>query len=153
MLYLYFVVVFFFFSSRRRHTRCALVTGVQTCALPISFISSTIADGHGSPLPAGQSLLNRGKARHKLNHRVWQARRRRSRNPASISDVLPPWIWKRMLRSQRRCMRMREARNSRIIGNRSEEHTSELQSLMRISYAVFCLKKKKQREKHRQMIN
>src|SRR3546814_7234785 len=31
-LYLYY---FFFFSSRRRHTRCALVTGVQTCALPI----------------------------------------------------------------------------------------------------------------------
>src|SRR3546814_9737067 len=29
------VVLFFFFSSRRRHTRCALVTGVQTCALPI----------------------------------------------------------------------------------------------------------------------
>src|SRR3546814_1384995 len=29
--------VFFFFSSRRRHTRCALVTGVQTCALPICF--------------------------------------------------------------------------------------------------------------------
>src|SRR3546814_14454909 len=27
---------YFFFSSRRRHTRCALVTGVQTCALPIS---------------------------------------------------------------------------------------------------------------------
>src|SRR3546814_4332119 len=31
---------FFFFSSRRRHTRCALVTGVQTCALPISFIQT-----------------------------------------------------------------------------------------------------------------
>src|SRR3546814_17944010 len=30
-----FLVMFFFFSSRRRHTRCALVTGVQTCALPI----------------------------------------------------------------------------------------------------------------------
>src|SRR3546814_3508426 len=30
-------MVFFFFSSRRRHTRCALVTGVQTCALPISL--------------------------------------------------------------------------------------------------------------------
>src|SRR3546814_9090751 len=28
-------MVFFFWSSRRRHTRCALVTGVQTCALPI----------------------------------------------------------------------------------------------------------------------
>src|SRR3546814_6320181 len=34
-------------------------------------------------------------------------------------------------------------------GRRSEEHTSELQSLMRISYAVFCLKKKKkQRKQH-----
>src|SRR3546814_6708878 len=32
-----FVILFFFFSSRRRHTRCALVTGVQTCALPISL--------------------------------------------------------------------------------------------------------------------
>src|SRR3546814_10634978 len=31
---------------------------------------------------------------------------------------------------------------------RSEEHTSELQSLMRISYAVFCLKKKKTRQRH-----
>src|SRR3546814_5979992 len=33
---------------------------------------------------------------------------------------------------------------------RSEEHTSELQSLMRISYAVFCLKKKKKRQRSRQ---
>src|SRR3546814_6066530 len=33
---------------------------------------------------------------------------------------------------------------------RSEEHTSELQSLMRISYAVFCLKKKKQQHHHHQ---
>src|SRR3546814_4786494 len=32
--------LFFFFSSRRRHTRCALVTGVQTCALPISSARS-----------------------------------------------------------------------------------------------------------------
>src|SRR3546814_8987698 len=32
--------------------------------------------------------------------------------------------------------------------SRSEEHTSELQSLMRISYAVFCLKKKKNKAKH-----
>src|SRR3546814_2215658 len=31
-----FLAFCFFFSSRRRHTRCALVTGVQTCALPIS---------------------------------------------------------------------------------------------------------------------
>src|SRR3546814_6566889 len=38
--------------------------------------------------------------------------------------------------------RARPARR-RAAGERSEEHTSELQSLMRISYAVFCLKKKK----------
>src|SRR3546814_1646640 len=36
--------LFFFFSSRRRHTRCALVTGVQTCALPISSLSSGIIE-------------------------------------------------------------------------------------------------------------
>src|SRR3546814_6250947 len=37
----------------------------------------------------------------------------------------------------------RTARASTLVESRSEEHTSELQSLMRISYAVFCLKKKK----------
>src|SRR3546814_7291750 len=36
LVFVLFVFFFFFFSSRRRHTRCALVTGVQTCALPIS---------------------------------------------------------------------------------------------------------------------
>src|SRR3546814_9772185 len=39
-------------------------------------------------------------------------------------------------------------RNAVTIYPRSEEHTSELQSLMRISYAVFCLKKKKKHNKH-----
>src|SRR3546814_15575244 len=38
MLDMCVVFVIFFLSSRRRHTRCALVTGVQTCALPISRI-------------------------------------------------------------------------------------------------------------------
>src|SRR3546814_2872536 len=75
--------IFFFFSSRRRHTRCALVTGVQTCALPICSRTATTCP--------------------------------RSRSSATS-------------RSWATC--------------RSEEHTSELQSLMRNSYAVFCLKKK-----------
>src|SRR3546814_9805252 len=35
---MYIFCYFFFFSSRRRHTRCALVTGVQTCALPICLL-------------------------------------------------------------------------------------------------------------------
>src|SRR3546814_8279772 len=38
--------------------------------------------------------------------------------------------------------------SSELAAPRSEEHTSELQSLMRISYAVFCLKKKKIRKKY-----
>src|SRR3546814_3834256 len=37
----------FFFSSRRRHTRCALVTGVQTCALPIWIHHHHVADLFG----------------------------------------------------------------------------------------------------------
>src|SRR3546814_10795156 len=40
-------------------------------------------------------------------------------------------------------------RKTRIHDLRSEEHTSELQSLMRISYAVFCLKKKQRSTEHR----
>src|SRR3546814_20674122 len=36
--------MYFFFSSRRRHTSCALVTGVQTCALPISNLSGEAVD-------------------------------------------------------------------------------------------------------------
>src|SRR3546814_11881265 len=51
------------------------------------------------------------------------------------------WLWGGCGRGgdERRCRRALAARCRR----RSEEHTSELQSLMRISYAVFCLKKKK----------
>src|SRR3546814_19396639 len=43
------------------------------------------------------------------------------------------------------CLRVSSANHR---STRSEEHTSELQSLMRISYAVFCLKKKKHNYKH-----
>src|SRR5881628_829844 len=39
------VFVVFFFSSRRRHTRCQSVTGVQTCALPISLVAAFVAGG------------------------------------------------------------------------------------------------------------
>src|SRR3546814_1300068 len=45
------VSLIFFFSSRRRHTRCALVTGVQTCALPICLSALD------KPLPAGRYLV------------------------------------------------------------------------------------------------
>src|SRR3546814_4409343 len=46
-------------------------------------------------------------------------------------------------RPRRRGLRRAPRADAADLGMRSEEHTSELQSLMRISYAVFCLKKKK----------
>src|SRR3546814_1102293 len=48
--------VFFFFSSRRRHTRCALVTGVQTCALPILQTWLALPDGKEEVDPAFEHL-------------------------------------------------------------------------------------------------
>src|SRR3546814_4931083 len=53
---------YFFFSSRRRHTRCALVTGVQTCALPIyydnplvgGFVAALLGAVAGAVIPASQ---------------------------------------------------------------------------------------------------
>src|SRR3546814_5466696 len=45
----------FFFSSRRRHTRCALVTGVQTCALPICRVISQ-SQAPGTELDAGSEV-------------------------------------------------------------------------------------------------
>src|SRR3546814_5868794 len=53
-----YYVLLFFFSSRRRHTRCALVTGVQTCALPIfAFqIADDLLDVEGDAVLAGKAL-------------------------------------------------------------------------------------------------
>src|SRR3546814_1577928 len=59
------MVYMFFFSSRRRHTRCALVTEVQTCALPIFYglfwtgdeaLKLGLIDGLGSPLSVAREL-------------------------------------------------------------------------------------------------
>src|SRR3546814_7860091 len=121
----------FFCSSRRRHTRCALVTGVQTCALPISaccddgrhdcgFEGSCqiqphlgVVNGAVRAALAGISLASLSVAPNRTK-------------PFVSSEVDTPLD-----------------RAPTMDASRSEEHTSELQSLMRISYAVFCLKKKK----------
>src|SRR3546814_3678387 len=62
-----------------------------------------------------------------------------------------PRLGKRVAEAHMRAARGDDVEQIAMI--RSEEHTSELQSLMRISYAVFCLKKKKQEERHKQYIN
>src|SRR3546814_5402909 len=64
-------VVCFFFSSRRRHTRCALVTGVQTCALPICLsqrcLCSSLPYFHNtSMLPVSGALQLKTSGARKL---------------------------------------------------------------------------------------
>src|SRR3546814_8906537 len=53
----YVVLYFFFFSGRRRHTRCALVTGVQTCALPVW--PNQISGGQQQRVAIARALVNR----------------------------------------------------------------------------------------------
>src|SRR3546814_5499288 len=131
----------FFFSSRRRHTRCALVTGVQTCALPISTLA--VAPSHAFAIDDATQ-----------GRRVWglaaQLYGLRREGGGGIGDF-------RALRdlAVRAAARGADALaispvhalfaadpthfspyapSSRLS---SEEHTSELKSLMRSSYAVF----------------
>src|SRR3546814_10601209 len=55
-----YCLFYFFFSSRRRHTRCALVTGVQTCALPIfsqEVVDSSAIEGEVLDRMSVQSSL------------------------------------------------------------------------------------------------
>src|SRR3546814_2716628 len=119
-----FEFFFFFFSSRRRHTRCALVTGVQTCALPITPARRwSLSRGSRSSRPGAAAPRARDRARRQL--------RRSGRLQRELS------------RGVDGAARHRQGAGGATRRGRSEEHTSELQSLMRISYAVFCLKKKK----------
>src|SRR3546814_4288204 len=123
--YLLYTWSMFFFSSRRRHTRCALVTGVQTCALPI-WDARAGAAPHALPGEVGRWIILDGRGASGCLEDLGIAERRPC--PVRVrGDAI--------LLVRRLCRR-----GFRF--HRSEEHTSELQSLMRISYAVFCLKKK-----------
>src|SRR3546814_8193158 len=112
-------ILFFFFSSRRRHTRCALVTGVQTCALPISL-----------------SLRRRPDDAERL-HRLHAIARAAGVGSVATGDVLYHAPEARPLQDV-----MTATREKATIDERSEEYTSELQSLMRIPYAYFCTNNK-----------
>src|SRR3546814_11752475 len=56
-------MLFFFFSSRRRHTRCALVTGVQTCALPIYVPPADVSNNEGSMFKPGEAWQSPDRSR------------------------------------------------------------------------------------------
>src|SRR3546814_4941075 len=110
---------------------CALVTGVQTCALPISREGDgewarnepSHIDQDRSAMPCLDREL---EAEHRIGLHGLRRDRRESDRPALAG-----------MPAHAPCGPGSSA------SSRSEEHTSELQSLMRISYAVFCLKKKK----------
>src|SRR3546814_2468671 len=133
-------MIVFFFSSIRRHTRCALVTGVQTCALPICAAELDLAvaaarkaypSWRATPLAERRALLIKAAERIEQNARELGALFTREQGRPSAfakQEIYGAAYWLRAMAA------------------RSEEHTSELQSLMRISYAVFCLKKKNKQQ-------
>src|SRR3546814_7858749 len=132
------VYIVFFFSSRRRHTRCALVTGVQTCALPILRIRMSMYALAGFfGVLSGLSLIGLTTSAD-----------------AHIADRYTLLSIAGVILGGGEFVGGRVSPAGAVLGAltlalaRSEEHTSELQSLMRISYAVFCLKKKKKTNTH-----
>src|SRR3546814_4909312 len=120
----------FFFSSRRRHTRCALVTGVQTCALPICpRIEIGVADRNPRPVDAQRQSGNKARGQ------------KRTERPAFRLLGIDIGVAPRCPVNGRQ-----KAEPPRKVSSDRKSTRLKLQSLMRISYAVFCLKKKKTKE-------
>src|SRR3546814_6734292 len=132
-----------FFSSRRRHTRCALVTGVQTCALPICKIASlddleqvATMGFRGEALPSIASV-SRFTLTSRQPHVEHGTRLELSGGSAPTLTPHPHPIGTTAevrelfynVPARRRFLKTERTE----LGHRSEEHTSELQSLMRIS--------------------
>src|SRR3546814_969983 len=119
---------FVFFSSRRRHTRCALVTGVQTCALPILRAKYTLFS-EGCRGHLGKRLIERYKLADGTDPQhyaiglkeLWEVDPSRH----DLGLVVHGAGWPLSITGA---------------DSRSAEHKSELQSLLRISYDVLCLK-------------
>src|SRR3546814_8471238 len=125
------IMLCFFFSSRRRHTRCALVTGVQTCALPISFsydnYSQDYAINGGAKSLFWKNLTQVREAALKYDLPFW-----------NIVLTAPHFSYAEQTDADIRL----QVYGSLVYGakglsyykfiSRSEEHTSELPSLMRI---------------------
>src|SRR3546814_3616408 len=108
---------------------CALVIGVQTCALPIYFYAQNSFASSEVEVPIGVAQA------------LAVSRLRSTRTGSEVSSMIDIFTTGGTIDKV-----YFDALSEFQIGPaaipRSEEHTSELQSLMRISYAVFCLKKK-----------
>src|SRR3546814_2147893 len=129
----------FFFSFRRRHTRCALVTGVQTCALPIYGETRTSQHIPNDILRELHGFI------HMFEDTPEFVARHIIREARAYLDSLPPPFFRELLEYASdgsyswHCPGHSGGVAFLKSPVRSEEHTSELQSLMRSSYAVFCL--------------
>src|SRR3546814_7329622 len=147
-------VYFCFLSSRRRHTRCALVTGVQTCALPIFCRPASFRTPGAPAAPAWAQANSRraaaarrsgtggcGSCRHLLC--VAALAEAFAQRRESIAHSAPHENEEERDEEDGEQGRGQHPADDRGADRdatvRSEEHTSELQSLMRNSYAVFCL--------------
>src|SRR3546814_4269416 len=152
----------FFFSSRRRHTRCAVGTGVQACALPIFLTSGALAWGLRrapdarvtvacGPVATGLFEAVPGVERVvAMRKGPWQAQWRTLWREAAgegwdlVVDLRGSLFAWTVRAGERRVFSTPSGGGHRVDQiRRSEEHTSEPQSLMRSSEAGLCLKKKK----------
>src|SRR3546814_2449553 len=137
-------VHFFFFSSRRRHTRCALVTGVQTCALPIyvpapdrcgQAVVGIIGDrGDSVEIVVVIGLCGDDGTENFFLDQPHVAIGIGIDGGFDEIDLVAMTLATRNDTSNFLLARFEETR--------SEEKTTELQSLIRIPYPVFCLIKK-----------
>src|SRR3546814_2940633 len=142
---------FFFFSSRRRHTRCALVTAVQTCALPIFTCQLAVLAALAAHLALKKGKLSAAEERDIVRHLIeapaaLNAALLHDEEIAAMAHLVAPARdvlylgrgpdYPLALEGE---LKLKEISYIHAAGYaRSEEHTSELQSLMRISNAVFC---------------
>src|SRR3546814_3193302 len=145
-----YVMYLFFFSSRRRHTSCALVTGVQTCALPIYRIArhSKQIHAHAPWAVRTQIFLLQPCADHQWwrllgnrdpGHDQTHDHGRERVAPAVRRDTVGTALEGRHTGcKENRCQIPRRPGHTTLARakaaglTRSEEHTSELQSLLRI---------------------
>src|SRR3546814_9602221 len=125
-------------SSKRRNTRCAFVAGVQTYSLPIS-LPGILWIGAMAALTGDYDLGTTAFLNWAFGSETWDERWRFWFLEALVWILLGTAVlfkigW------------VRRAEAARPFAFRSEEHTSELQSLMRISYGGFCVTTKKKKQ-------
>src|SRR3546814_10343125 len=111
----------------------------DVCSSDLPAFHSPTGASHSRPSECGwrQASGCRSRGSHKSRRAIPSPRGQPFRPCSSPSCILP-----RACCPELDLLFVRRTADDTLHVNRSEEHTSELQSLMRISYAVFCLKKK-----------